>query len=382
MPDNVKQLLDSNRVVVCCGSGGVGKTTTSAALAMRAAMEGKRAVVITIDPAKRLATSLGLKALSAKATDLTQNVNDVLAAQGEKPLTGRFFAVMPDTAQTFENFVRAMAGTNENLAKRVLRTSIYKIFAKEYSGTNEYMAMEKLYELYNEKDYDLVVLDTPPAANTRTFLEAPRLLADFFDDRIMKWIIAPGSKFLATGLRKLLEILEKLTGHGFVSDLIEFTTALFELRAQFMENLHTVGKLLHQDDVAFLMVTSPERLSKTDTQEFVGILDERGYRFWGFVVNRVLGRRLGLDAGAGVGAREVDKLEKELLANSGKRPADALKILRANFEQLVPTLEHELEAERFLATLSGRGGKVLLVPEQPTDVHSVSSLVQISRQLS
>ena len=377
-PDPVNELLHSRRVIVCCGSGGVGKTTTSAALAMRAAMEGKRAVVITIDPAKRLATSLGLKALSAKATDLTQNVDDVLAAQGERPLTGRFFAVMPDTAQTFENFVRTMAGENESLARRVLGTSIYKIFAKEYSGTNEYMAMEKLYELYNEKDYDLIVLDTPPAANTRTFLEAPRMLADFFDDRIMKWIIAPGSKFLASGLRKLLEILEKLTGHGFVSDLIEFTTALFELRAQFMENLNTVGKLLHQEDVAFLMVTSPERLSKSDTQEFVSILDERGYRFWGFVVNRVLGRRIGLDTGT----LDVARWESELKPNSAGRPPDTLELLRATFETLVPTLEHEQEAERFLATLSGRGGKVLLVPEQPTDVHSVSSLVQISRQLS
>ncbi|MBI3555935.1 MAG: ArsA family ATPase [Deltaproteobacteria bacterium] len=338
--NSVAQLLKSSRVVVCCGSGGVGKTTTSAALAMRAAMEGKRAVVITIDPAKRLATSLGLKMLSAKATDLTSNINDVLAAQGEKPLSGRFFAVMPDTAQTFESFVRAMAGDNENLAKRVLRTSIYKIFAKEYSGTNEYMAMEKLYELYNEKEYDLVVLDTPPAANTRTFLEAPRLLADFFDDRIMKWIIAPGSKFLASGLRKLLEILEKLTGHGFVSDLIEFTTALFELRAQFMENLHTVGKLLHQSDVSFLMVTSPERLSKSDTQEFVSILDERGYRFWGFVVNRVLGRRIGISSGSGADALDSEKWVAELKPLSGNRPAESLNILLSNFEQLVPTLEH------------------------------------------
>lgn len=367
------ELIAKHRVVVCCGSGGVGKTTTSAALAMRAAREGKRAVVITIDPAKRLATSLGLKALSPTATDLTENVNAALAAQGKEPLKGRFFAVMPDTAQTFENFVKTMAGKNEGLAARVLRTSIYKIFAKEYSGTNEYMAMEKLYELYNEKKYDLVVLDTPPSANTRTFLEAPQMLADFFDDRVMKWIISPGSRLVAGGLRKLLEILEKLTGQGFISDLIEFTTALFELRTQFMDNLHTVGRLLHQNDVAFLMITSPERLSKRDTQDFVKVLNERGYRFWGFVVNRVLAKRLGL----GTTEIDIDKWAGKLKDIS---PA-AAKLLKQNFDQLEPALLHEQEAERFLAGLSGIRPKIVAVPEQPTDVHSVAALVQVSQAL-
>ncbi|MBI3542282.1 MAG: ArsA family ATPase [Deltaproteobacteria bacterium] len=371
---SLKDLLSSRRVIVCCGSGGVGKTTTSAALAMRAALEGKRAIVITIDPAKRLATSLGLKALSPSPTDLTENVNDVLRAQGEKPLAGKFYAVMPDTTQTFEHFVRSIAGKDETLAKRVLHTSIYKIFAKEYSGTNEYMAMEKLYVLYRERDFDLIVLDTPPAANTRAFLDAPKLLAGFFDDSILKWFIAPGSRFLASGVRKLSEILERLTGSGFVSDLIEFTTALFELRAQFMENLTAVSKLLHQSDVSFLMVTSPERLSKADTQDFVRLLGESGFRFWGFVVNRVLGRRLGLLEDT---APDVAALERGL---AGATP-ETLRTLRAAFDQLKPRLEHEREAARFLAGLAGRATQVALVPEQTTDVHSVGALLGVSRQL-
>jgi anion-transporting ArsA/GET3 family ATPase len=334
------------------------------------ALDGRRAVVITIDPAKRLATSLGIEGLSTKPSDLTKNVEQALGTR----LKGQFHAVMPDTAQTFETFVRSVAGENEGLARRVLHTSIYKIFAKEYSGTNEYMAMEKLYELYQEKDYDLIVLDTPPSANTRLFLEAPRLLADFFDDRIMKWIITPGSKLIAGAIHKLLELLERLTGRGFVSELVEFTTALFELRTQFMDNLRVVGKLLHQDDVAFLMITSPERLSKSDTQEFVRILGDRGYAFWGFVVNRVLGLRLGIE-----GDPEVDKWTRAL--SSKGADADTIKTLRSAFTLLGPALEHERDAREFLAKLAGRGGHIALVPEQPEDVHSVAALVEVAQQL-
>jgi anion-transporting ArsA/GET3 family ATPase len=369
-------------VIVCCGSGGVGKTTTSAALAMRAAMDGLSAVVITIDPAKRLATSLGIAGLSNEPADLTAHVEKEMGAK----VKGRFSAVMPDTAQTFETFVRTVAGEQEGLAKRVLHTSIYKIFAKEYSGTNEYMAMEKLYELYKEKKYDLIVLDTPPSANTRMFLEAPRLLAEFFDDKIMKWIISPGSKLVAGALHKLLELLERLTGRGFVSELIEFTTALFELRAQFMENLRSVAKLLHQEDVAFLMVTSPERLSKSDTQEFVRILADRGYSFWGFVVNRVLGLRLGIDDSKHDGrhhTRDVaDSVDAWASALSTKGADEAtVSTLRSAFTLLGPALEHERDAREFLAKLAGRAGHVALVPEQPEDVHSVAALVEVAQEL-
>lgn len=365
----ISELIASKKVIVCCGSGGVGKTTTSAALAMRAATEGKRAVVITIDPAKRLATSLGLKMLSPTATDLTDNVNRERASRGEPPLTGRFFAVMPDTSQTFETWIRTMAGENTGLAARVLKTSIYKIFAKEFSGTNEYMAMEKLHELYAQGKYDLIVLDTPPSANTRTFLEAPTLLAGFFDDKIIKWFINPGSKLLASGVRKVMEILERLTGRGFVSELIEFTEALFELRSQFMRDLKMIDELLHQNDVAFLMVTSPERLSKSDTQQFVELIGERGYRFWGFVVNRVLGRKLNLSGGV------------TAHSEAAGATAEELRTLAQNFDLLKPTLEHERDAFEFLKGVSGSRGKVVLVPEQATDVHSVRALLEVSHAL-
>jgi len=372
----LSKTIHSKRVMVCCGSGGVGKTTTSASIAIRAALEGRNAVVITIDPAKRLATSLGLKELSNTPTDLTPALNAELKALGEPQCKGKLFAVMPDTTKTFEGFVRAMAGKDQNLATRVLQTSIYKVFAKEFSGTNEYMAMEKLYELHQESQFDLIVLDTPPSANTRLFLEAPDLLAGFFDETIMKWLRAPGSKLLAGGLRKLMEVLERLTGRGFVSELIEFTESLFALRGQVLENLKAVNELLHGSDVSFLMVTSPERLSKQDTQDFVRIISERGYPFWGFVVNRVLSKRLGINIDSPLQVTRLAAEQKsKLIPPLSKQETDEAE---AAFNTLVPTLELEQDCARFLKSLSGSHGNVTLVSEQPTDVHSMGALLKLS----
>lgn len=371
-PEALQSLLSDNRVLVCAGSGGVGKTTMSAALAILGAISGKRTIVITIDPARRLATSLGLNSLSPIPTDLTPRIDEELKSQGLPPCKGRFHAVMPDTTRTFEAFVRAMAGKNESLAARVLRTSIYKIFAKEFSGANEYMAMAKLYELYNEDEYDLIVLDTPPSANTRMFLEAPRLLSEFFDDRIIKWFVAPGARLFASGVRKVMSMFEHLTGHGFMSDLIEFTSALFELRLEFRENLENINQLLHKKRVCFLAVTSPERLSRGDTQEFVRLLNDRGYRLWGFIVNRTLSLRLGIP---------LPKLMSGdyTFLKTASGPEGAL--LKASFDFLRPALEHERAASLFLTELAGKGGEVVFVPEQPADVHSIGALVNLCTQL-
>ncbi|MEW6055624.1 MAG: ArsA-related P-loop ATPase [Bdellovibrionota bacterium] len=370
----IEGLIHSNRVIVCCGSGGVGKTTTSAALAIRAAQMGKRSVVITIDPAKRLATSLGLQGLSSTPTDLTQNLGETVK--------GKFYAVMPNSEQTFEHFVRSMAKDQQNLAARVLKTSIYKIFTREFAGAHEYMAMEKLYELAQDQTFDLIVLDTPPSANTRVFLDAPNMLADFFDDQIMRWFVNPGAKILATGIKKLLEILERLTGRGFIAELFEFATALFELRTQFKENLEKVGQLLHQSDVAFLMVTSPERLSKVDTQDFVRLIGDRGYHFWGFVVNRVLSKRLGLSLESAVQTPSPSARIEQILATQ-KNPVaspEELKVLKESFAQLHATLQHELDAALFLRQISRRESNVLMIEEQPSDVHSVPALLRLCEQ--
>jgi len=371
----LSDLLSQKKIVVCCGTGGVGKTTTSAALALLAAKQGKKALVITIDPAKRLATSLGLQTLGNEPQDLTALFNEELKKKGKEPLKGQFLAVVPDSEKTFEGFVRSVAGNQHHLSARVLKTSIYKIFTKEFSGAHEYMAMEKLYEVATQANPpDLIVLDTPPSANTRLFLEAPHLLAGFFDETIMKWLTAPGGKILASGVHKLMEVIEKLTGHGFISDLVEFTTSLFQLRGQFLENLDNVSKLLHGPQVSFLMVTSPERLVRADTQEFVALLKKQEYPFWGFVVNRVLRARMGLTTIPAANDPVVSTWEKSL---APKLNADDLTCLRNNFIEVQALLRHEAEAAKFLQGLSTQTN-VCEVAEQPTDVHSIGALYELA----
>ncbi len=367
---SLKEALQNHRVIVCCGSGGVGKTTMSATLGILAAKLGKRAIVITIDPAKRLATSLGLETLSSEPTDLTPKLSNHFS------LTGSLHAIMPDSEKTFEAFIKIISAGREHIAQKILKTSIYKIFAQEFSGTNEYLAMERLYELYNSKQYDLIILDTPPSANTLTFLQAPSKLSQFFDDRVIKWFVEPGSKLLATGLKLALSVLERITGKGFIAELLEFTAGLFELRANFSENLNQVLKMLHQSDVQFLMITSPERLSKKDTTEFVEYLAANNYPFWGFIVNRTLFAKLGIQAHSSNSAFEIQNLIAELPASLNETQKN---ILIENYKMLSPRLEHEKNAYQFLSNL--KSTQSLFVPDLNTDVHSIESLLQLNEAI-
>src|SRR6185437_1218456 len=226
----IDQILESRRIVITCGTGGVGKTTLSAALAMRAALHGRKAVVITIDPAKRLAHSLGLESLGDEPLDLTPHLREALGANASQELTGSLAAIMPDSRKTFETFVRSLT-SDPKTAERVFQNPIFQIFSKEFSGTNEYMALQRLYRLHAQGQYDCIILDTPPSRDTLAFLDAPQLLAQFFDERLIKWLVLPTNKLVSSGMRRALGLLESLTGAGFMTHLFDFAHALFEVRA-------------------------------------------------------------------------------------------------------------------------------------------------------
>lgn len=357
---DLKKIILENKVIVCCGTGGVGKTTTSAALGILAASLGKKTVIVTIDPAKRLATSLGLESLGHDQTDLTETINKTLKKENRPVLKASLHAVMPDTTKVFEDFVRAMAKGDESKSTRVLRTTIFQVFMREFSGANEYMAMEKLYQLYESGKYDLIVLDTPPSSNTLTFLESPRLLGEFFDEQIIKWFISPSSKIVTAALKKFFEILEKLTGKGFISDLLEFTHGLFAMRAQFMDNLSKLEDLLHQKVVQFLVVTTPERLSQTDTAEFINILKSRGFHFSGILLNRVLFQYLGM--------KKPEKFNLESIKNTEIK--DQLLLLE-------PRLIIESKAFDWLQN-SQTAIPYCFISEQNEPVNSIEQLIEVS----
>lgn len=277
----LEHALARHRVLVTCGTGGVGKTTLSAALGIAAAREGRRVIVVTIDPAKRLVTSLGLEALGDEPRDLTA------ALRSLGPCTGELWALMPDTRRTFERFVESLA-PEPAAADRVKQSRIFQIFAREYAGTNEYMAMEKLKALADEGRFDLIILDTPPSQNTLQFLEAPQLLARFFDERIIKWLVLPSNKIVSAAMRAALGMLERLTGAGFMKDLYELANSLFRVRAQFVANLSALLTLLRSPEVGFVLVASAERAQLEQVRSFVHEVRGKGFHFAGVLLNRLV----------------------------------------------------------------------------------------------
>jgi anion-transporting ArsA/GET3 family ATPase len=355
----IDDILRKRKIVITCGTGGVGKTTLSAAMALRAAMLGKRAVVITIDPAKRLATSLGIKGLGNEPTDLTPHLREAwekAKAQGRKlpdgetEIKGTLAAIVPDTRATFEAFVRELS-PNASVADRVMRNPIFQIFAREFSGTNEYMALERLYALHQLHQFDCIILDTPPSRNTLAFLEAPKLLAQFFEAGLIRWLVLPANRLFAAGMRKALGILEKLTGAGFMTQLFDFASALFEVRVAFTANLKKITELLESEDVGFLMVTVPAPDTAPEALHFIQSVREHGFRFEGIALNRTVGYFEAPPAGA----------------NPEAEPA--LAVIRAMQER---------EA-RVIAAISKEPIPVCTkLPELARDVHSVEDLFHVA----
>lgn len=356
------ELIQKHRVLITCGTGGVGKTTLSASIAARAALLGKRTVVITVDPAKRLATSLGLQQLGDQPQDLTEALSREAVRAGLPPVAGTLAALMPDTRRTFENFVHKMA-PNPAVAEKVIANSIFQIFAREFSGTNEYMAMERLYRLAQAGEYDFVVLDTPPSRNALAFLDAPKLLNEFFDDRIIKWLVVPANKLVAAGMKKAFGMLEKLTGAGFMGDLMEFATALFEVRGNFQQNLAKVMQMLRSDTVGFLLVGSANPASARESAHFIRSVREHGFRFSGVALNRTLIYLQVSEADRAAAANEAGMPEAiQLLDALHAREVASIRALR---EQL-PATEGTLRIE---------------LPELARDVHSIGDLLQVAKRM-
>ncbi len=354
------ELLRTRKILITCGTGGVGKTTLSASIALRAAMLGKRAVVITIDPAKRLATSLGIGALGDRATDLSDHLRKAMEAvrkQGMKEipaeLLGSLHAIVPDTRKTFEQLV-ADLGFDAEGAERVKSNPIFRIFAKEFSGTNEYMAMQRLYSLHLHGKYDCIILDTPPSRNTLDFLEAPKLLARFYDDKIFQWLIVPANKLVSGGMRKILGLLEKLTGGNFMSHLIDFASSLFEVQISFKANLGRVTEMLESKTTGFVLVASPSPENAPEIAHFIDSVEKHRFRFDGLILNRTLGY---LKPGIPGVQRDPD--------------------LKRAFEVLDAIQVREARANEDLKDRIGMSAAFRL-PELARDVHSVEDLVHVA----
>jgi anion-transporting ArsA/GET3 family ATPase len=286
---SLSEIVASHRVVVCVGSGGVGKTTTAAALALHAAMQGRRVLCLTIDPAKRLANSLGLSQMTTEE----QVVSPALfEAQGLRP-TGALSAMMLDTKRTFDDLVRRTASSPER-AERILSNRLYQYISTSLAGTQEYMAMEKLHSVRQDPRYDLIVLDTPPTSNALDFLDAPERVAELIDSPAMRWFVQAFEQsgrfslhLVGKGAAFLLRGLAKFTGTGFLEHVAGFVTEFNDLFGGFRERAQRVASYFRSDEVAFVIVTSPAPLAIDEAIYFSQRLSEAGMRRDAFVINQV-----------------------------------------------------------------------------------------------
>ncbi|ALV34472.1 ArsA family ATPase [Streptomyces sp. CdTB01] len=282
---DVDPLLDDpgTRIVVCCGSGGVGKTTTAAALGLRAAERGRKVVVLTIDPARRLAQSMGIDSLD-------NTPRRVKGVEGD----GELHAMMLDMKRTFDEIVEAHADGER--AAAILSNPFYQSLSAGFAGTQEYMAMEKLGQLRARDEWDLIVVDTPPSRSALDFLDAPKRLGSFLDGKLIRVLLAPakvggraGMKFLNVGMSMMTGALGKVLGGQLLKDVQTFVAAMDSMFGGFRTRADATYKLLQAPGTAFLVVAAPERDALREAAYFVERLAAEDMPLAGLVLNRVHG---------------------------------------------------------------------------------------------
>ncbi|MER6179497.1 ArsA family ATPase [Streptomyces sp. NPDC001652] len=273
----------ATRIVVCCGSGGVGKTTTAAALGLRAAERGRKVVVLTIDPARRLAQSMGIDSLD-------NTPRRVKGVEGD----GELHAMMLDMKRTFDEIVEAHADPER--ASAILANPFYQSLSAGFAGTQEYMAMEKLGQLRARDEWDLIVVDTPPSRSALDFLDAPKRLGSFLDGKLIRVLLAPakvggraGMKFLNVGMSMMTGVLGKLLGGQLLKDVQTFVSAMDSMFGGFRTRADATYKLLQAPGTAFLVVAAPERDALREAAYFVERLAAEDMPLAGLVLNRVHG---------------------------------------------------------------------------------------------
>ncbi len=283
------QTLMRPRIAVCVGCGGVGKTTIAAALGVEAARRGRRALVLTIDPARRLADALGLSALGNQPQPIPRRV---LARLGV-PEDGALAAMMLDMKRTFDDLVERFAESPE-VRDRIFSNAIYQHASDALAGSVEYSAMEKVYELYEGRQFDLIVVDTPPAQHALDFLEAPQRLLEFLDSRLVQMLIHPafaagrfGFRLFQRGTHRVFQIIERISGLGFLEDISEFLLAFEGMSGGFRERARRVRALLVGSEAAFVLVAGTGGESQRQAVEFLERLEAFDVPLSGVLINRV-----------------------------------------------------------------------------------------------
>ena len=356
-PASLGQLVERAEIAICCGSGGVGKTTTAAALALQAAGDGRRAVVVTIDPARRLADALGLEGIGNTPTRI------------EGPWPGELSAVMLDTKSTFDAVVQRYSSDSEQ-SERILSNRFYRNISGALSGTQEYMAMEKLYELHDDDAFDIVVVDTPPTRHALDFLDAPRNLTRFLDHRLYRVLTAPTRgvmKAVNAAAVTFIRSVSKVVGAEVFDDAIAFFQAFEGMEDGFRQRANAVLQLLEDPATAFVLVASPRRDTVAEARFFADRLAEADIPVAALIVNRVH-------------PQFTDKLPESVRQRAQTLVGSDLGRLYSNLADFALIAAREADHLEGLAE-QVTPAPVARVPYLRSDVHDLDGLGEISRHL-
>ncbi len=377
---SVEQLLAAKEIVIHCGSGGVGKTTTAAAAAAMAAVHlGGKVLVLTVDPARRLANALGLEEFGNVETRVPP---EAFAHAGVEP-RGELWVAMLDTKQSWDDLVRLHA-PDAPTREAILDNPLYKNITSRFVQSHDYIAMERLYEIHASGRYDLIVVDTPPTRNAIDFLEAPERMADFFSSRLLRWLTVPArSRVMTLASKPFYSVADRILGSKFLEDIAEFFLLFQTMYEGFVERAQAVTRTLADSRTTFVVVSTLESAPMAEAEFFIDALADRGLHLGAVVLNKVLPGWF-LDPGTAAAAKalvgDADGLAKVLPSELGP-PEQVARVLHEvgesflNF-QVVAKREAEMRVE-----LSAAPQVVATVPYFDHDITDLAGLLQLGEQI-
>jgi anion-transporting ArsA/GET3 family ATPase len=383
-PATLEQLCSAKEVVVSTGSGGVGKTTTAAALGAAAATHlGGKILVLTVDPARRLASALGLEQFGNVETRVPLEAFTEAGVQPE----GELWAAMLDTKQSWDDLVRLHA-PDAATRDAILANPLYQNITGKFVQSHDYVAMERLYEIHTSGRYDLIVVDTPPTRNAIDFLDAPDRMADFFSSRLLRWLITPyRSRLVSFASKPFYSVADRILGTQFLEDIAEFFILFQTMYDGFVERAQAVTTLLGGPQTTFLVVSTLEVAPAREAEFFLKLLTERGYHVGGLVLNKVLPDFL-LDRPATDVARTLSRQSAEVAADIGPAigaPADNVDRLGHVLTEVGDSfLNYQIVARREAeqrSELASTPELTATVPYFDDDIHSLAGLLRLGEQI-
>jgi len=369
----VGQLLAAKDIVIACGPGGVGKTTTAASLAATAVVEqGGRVLVLTVDPARRLADALGLKGIGNDEVRIPDEVFTVAATRPR----GELWAAMLDTKQSWDDLIRRHAPDAET-REQILANPLYQNISGRFVQSHDYIAMERLYEIHSEGKYDLIVVDTPPTRNALDFLDAPKRMAEFFSSRLLRWLIVPyRSRLVNMASRPFYQVADRILGTQFLADISEFFILFQSMYAGFVERADAVTRLLSDRRTTFMVVSTLEATPVREAEFFSAELTARKLHLGAVVLNKVLPEYL-RDAKTDKLAQSIAARAAELGEGLTEDPVMAGRVLGEVAESFLNfSVVARREAEQ-QAELKGAPDVLVTVPFFDADIYDMGGLLQL-----